>query len=90
MMLLAAAPDGDVTPYDRKHLLIYAELIDAADAGVGWYDGAESILGLDPASDPDMVRRCWESHLARARWIVGEGLGAAISAFGSLALRKDS
>lgn len=83
------APEGPATPYDRRQLLIYAELIDAADAGVDWREGAEPILGLDPLSDPEMVRRCWESHLARARWIVGDGLGDAIAAFGSPALRSE-
>lgn len=89
LALLDIAPNGAVTAYDRAHLLIYAELIDAADAGVNWRAGARPILGRDPATDPERVRRCWESHLVRARWIVGEGLGTAIEAFGDLALRRE-
>lgn len=78
------APDGDVVLYDRQHLLIYAELVDADDAGVCWRDGALEILGIDPAVDADFARCAWDSHLARARWIIGDGLHIATEAFGKL------
>lgn len=81
-MLLNEAPSGQVTAYDRQNLPVYAELLDADDAGIGWAEGVHSILGLDVAIDEATARHCWESHLARARWIVGEGLGAALQAFG--------
>jgi hypothetical protein len=79
-----APSDTPVTDYDRRNLLTYAELLDAADAGVDWKDGSLDILGIDPVADADRARCCWDSHLARARWIIGEGLGAAIEAFGTL------
>lgn len=76
------APSGEgVLNYDRRHLLTYAELLDAADAGIDWEAGALAILGFDPATDSDGARACWDSHLARARWITGKGLAAAISEF---------
>ena len=79
------APSGDtVLDYDRRNLLTYAELLDAADAGIGWREGSLDILGIDPVADADRARCCWDSHLARARWIIGDGLGAAIEAFGTL------
>ena len=78
------APAGDVVLYDRQHLLIYAELVDAADAGICWRDGALDILGIDPAGNPDLAHSVWVSHLARARWIIGDGLHAATEAFGNL------
>jgi hypothetical protein len=81
---LVAPSDEAVGDYDRRHLLIYAELLDAADAGLEWRAGSLEILGVDPIHDPDLARRCWESHLARARWIIGDGLGTAIEAFGTL------
>jgi len=85
LALDATAPSGDtVLDYDRRNLLTYAELLDAADAGVDWRDGSLDILGIDPVADADRARCCWDSHLARARWIIGEGLGAAIEAFGTL------
>jgi hypothetical protein len=78
------APHGDVVLYDRRHLLIYAELLDADDAGLSWHDGAFGILGIDPIEHPDLAHSAWVSHLARARWIVGDGLQAATEAFGNL------
>ncbi|WP_296614644.1 hypothetical protein [Sphingomonas sp.] len=84
-MLDRLAPASDsVLDYDRRNLLTYAELLDAADAGVDWLAGALDILGIDPVIDAERARACWDSHLARARWIVGDGLGAAIEAFGTL------
>lgn len=83
------APRGDVVLYDRQHLLIYAELADADDAGVCWRDGALGILGIDPSADPDFAQCAWTSHLARARWIIGDGLHAATKAFGAMPRFKD-
>lgn len=80
------APSGNtVLDYDRHHLALYAALLDDADSGRDWRQSAADILGIDP--DADHAERCWRSHLDRARWIVGDGLGAAISAFG---VRPDS
>jgi hypothetical protein len=73
-----------VLDYDRRHLLTYAELLDAAAAGLGWESGSLAILGVDPTDDPEFARCCWDSHLARARWITGDGLAGAIEAFGTL------
>lgn len=80
------APSGDeILAYDRWHLLTYAELLDAADAGIGWEAGSLAILGIDPATDAERARSCWDSHLARARWITGAGLVRATAAFGAQA-----
>ena len=79
--LLDGAPTGDtVTAYDRERLAQYAALLDAAEAGQDWRDAASIILGLD-VSDAG-AEDYWRSHLERGRWIVGEGLGQAIEAFG--------
>jgi hypothetical protein len=82
LVLRNVAPSGQVTSYDRQNLPVYAELLDADAAGMDWADGARLILRLDAALDGATARNCWESHLARARWIVGEGLGPAFQAFG--------
>ncbi|MDT9598614.1 hypothetical protein [Sphingosinicella rhizophila] len=85
------APKGGlVLDYDRRHLLIYAELLYAEAAGLDWQSGALDILGIDPLVDPDHARSCWDSHLARARWITSEGLDDAIEAFGNLPLHVGS
>jgi hypothetical protein len=81
----SVAPSDDVVvEYDRRHLLTYAELIDAADADIDWLAGSLDILGIDPIAEPERARCCWDSHLARARWIVGDGLVTAVNAFRSL------
>ena len=81
-MLRNVAPNGQVTIYDRQNLPVYAELLDAEASGMDWAEGARLILGLDVAVEGEIARMCWESHLARARWIVGEGLGSTLEAFG--------
>jgi hypothetical protein len=79
------APSGDtVLEYDRRHLLTYAELLDADDAGMSWELGSLEILGMDPVANPERAHRCWDSHLSRARWIIGDGLGVTIEAFSVL------
>jgi hypothetical protein len=79
---LAIAPSEEISDYDRLHLMTYAELLDAERDGVAWEQGASAILGVDPVADPEGARLCWDSHLQRARWIVGEGLASAVEAFG--------
>jgi hypothetical protein len=76
------APTGNaVVDYDRRHLALYAALLEADDAGRDWQDAAASLMKLD-VTECD-AEECWRSHLERARWIVGEGLGSALVAFGS-------
>ena len=75
------APAGqDVVEYDRQHLALYAAMLDADAAGRHWTDAASDLMGLDIKAVG--ARACWTSHLERARWIVGDGLGNAILAFG--------
>ncbi|AUW57521.1 hypothetical protein C1T17_04770 [Sphingobium sp. SCG-1] len=75
------APTGDeVVDYDRRNLALYAALIEAADAGRGWQETVADVMRLDP-TDLD-AEACWRSHLDRARWIVGDGMAAALEAFG--------
>lgn len=73
------APAGEVESYDRCNLALYAALLDADDAGCDWREAAASLMELDIADDD--AEACWRSHLDRARWIVGEGMEAAVSAF---------
>ena len=82
-MIEHIAPDSSsVLDYDRRNLLTYAELLEADAAGISWETGSLAILLIDPSVERDTACRCWESHLARARWITGDGLADAVEAFG--------
>lgn len=75
------APSGSlVGDRDQRNLALYATLLDADNAGLDWKDVAASILKIDITSSD--AEACWRSYLERARWIVGDGLAQAMSAFG--------
>lgn len=78
--MLALAPKGDVSGYDRNQLALYAALLDAEAAGTDWREVAANLMSLDPAHDG--AERCWRSHLERARWITSDGLAEAVAVFG--------
>ncbi len=79
--IVPLAPTVEVaTAYDRSHLALYAALLDADDSGQSWQETAASLMGLDVANAG--AEACWRSHLERARWIIGDGLAAAVAAFG--------
>jgi hypothetical protein len=78
--LAAVAPIGPVTDYDRSHVALYAALLDAEAAGMTWQEVATTLMLLNPGQGAN--KRCWHSHLERARWIVGPGLATAVGTFG--------
>lgn len=82
--LMEVAPRGVPSAYDRRHLALYAALIDAHDAGTDWREVASDLMLIDP--DQDGAELCWRSHLERARWIVGDGLEQSIQTFDADAL----
>jgi hypothetical protein len=74
------APTGDaVVDYDRRHLALYAALLEANEVGGDWQDAASLVMCLD-ITDRE-AEACWRSHLERARWIIGAGLATAVAAF---------
>lgn len=79
-MILALAPQGKVVEYDQSHLALYAALLAADDGGQDWREVAVNLMGID-ARHPS-AKVCWQSHLDRARWIVGDGLASAMEMFG--------
>lgn len=69
--ILAEAPNATaLTEYDLSHFLTYARLIDAERGGTHWCEAARDILLCAVERDPEGSLRCWESHLARAHWVV--------------------
>jgi hypothetical protein len=67
-------PEGDkLTDYDERHLSTYLRLLDAADEGADWREAVRIIFGLDPTDEPQRARIVYDSHLARARWMIRTG-----------------
>ena len=63
----------DITSYDESHLVTYLRLLDAEAEKAEWSDVARIVLHRDPLAEPERTRRCWEDHLARARWMTSKG-----------------
>ena len=68
-----APSDGVLTGYDQRHLITYLRLLDAEADGADWQEVAQRVLHIDPQQEPDRARRAWESHLARAHWLMDHG-----------------
>ncbi len=64
---------NDITEYDNRHDETYLGLLDADEAGASSDDIARTILGIDPAGEPERARKAVDSHLARARWMTKVG-----------------
>ena len=68
------APDEPMlTPYDQQHAVTYVRLLDAEKDNADWREVARIVLHIDPDNDPARARRCYESHLARAKWAARHG-----------------
>jgi hypothetical protein len=68
------APDEPtLTPYDEQHAVTYVRLLDAEKDNAEWQEVARIVLHIDPDKDPARARRCYESHLARAKWAARHG-----------------
>lgn len=59
----------EVTQYDEVHMVHYLRLLDAEAEGADWHEVARIILQREPDTDAAGAKRCWESHLRRARWV---------------------
>lgn len=62
-----------ITPYDERHIITYLRLLDAAARNIGWREVARNVLRRDPTREAGRAKRCWASHLARARWMSEQG-----------------
>ena len=68
-----APADSRVTVYDEEHIITYLRLLDADADGADWQEVARIVLHIDPEREPDRARRAFDSHLARAQWMSGDG-----------------
>jgi hypothetical protein len=69
-----APTDATVTDYDQAHFLTYARVLDAERDGLDWGTGLTTILDRDFGNDLGAGKTCWDSHIARAHWIVKSGI----------------
>ena len=68
------APSGSaLTSYDEEHLVMYLRLLDAHGQGADWREVARVVLHLDPEHECDRVRKVFDSHLSRAKWMTEHG-----------------
>jgi hypothetical protein len=72
-----------ITRYDQEHFVAYARILDAERANASWREAARVILRCDPDKEPARAWACWETHLARAKWIATKGLQQAIARSGA-------
>ena len=68
-----APSDSVLTVYDEEHVITYLRLLDAHAEGADWREAARVVLHLDPEHESDRVRRAFESHLSRAKWMTEHG-----------------
>ena len=68
-----APDDSTLTPYDQQHAVTYARLLDAEKDNADWREVARIVLHIDPDADLARARRCYESHLTRAKWAARHG-----------------
>ena len=68
-----APTDATLTGYDQEHLVTYLRLLDAEADGARWDEVAERVLHIDPRAEPARAQRAWETHLARAHWLMESG-----------------
>nr|WP_289781900.1 DUF2285 domain-containing protein [Caulobacter segnis] len=62
-----------LTDYDIGHMTTYLRLLDAEQDNADWREATRLVLGRDPGEDEAGARRCWESHMQRARWMTEMG-----------------
>ncbi len=67
-------PTGtSVTDYDRRHLMLYARLLDAEADGAPLGEIVRILFGIDASNDPERARRLHDGHLRRAHWMTENG-----------------
>ena len=69
----APPPSATVSDYDKRHLVSYLRLLDAAEEGADWREAVSIIFGLDPAREPQRAKHVHDTHLARAQWMTKSG-----------------
>jgi hypothetical protein len=65
--------EAAVTDYDRRHLKLYARLLDAKVAGANWEEVFRILFAPGDEVAPERAKRIHDSHLERAEWMSRTG-----------------
>lgn len=77
---LDAPPDEPaVTDYDRRHLKLYARLLDARTAGATWEEAFRVLFHAEGSVTPARAREIHDAHLRRAEWMAETGFSELLS-----------
>ena len=68
-----APNDPVLTAYDEQHVVTYIRLLQAEGQGADWQEVTRIVLHIDPEREPDRARTAYQSHLARAKWVIEQG-----------------
>ena len=68
-----APTDPALTTYDEQHVITYLRLLDADTESADWREVAKLVLHIDSNREPARAQRAFESHLARAKWMIEHG-----------------
>lgn len=63
----------ELTDYDRRHLKLYARLLDANAAGASWEDAFRILFATAGDTEPNRAQRIHAAHLKRAEWMSTTG-----------------
>ena len=67
-------PQADtITDYDERNFVTYLRLLDAVAESADWQEVAAIIFQIDAHAEPERAKTVYETHLARARWMVRAG-----------------
>lgn len=64
---------ASITDYDRRHLKLYARLLDAQAAGASWEEAFHILFPNTRATEPGKAQRIHAAHLKRAEWMSSTG-----------------
>lgn len=66
--------DDRLTAYDQAQFSLYMSLLTALSELATEEEICHSLFGIDACREPERARKCFMSHVKRARWLTGEGL----------------
>jgi hypothetical protein len=63
----------ELTDYDYELLICYLRLLDTEAEGADWREVAHVVLKADPDREYTRAKRMYDTHLARAHWMMDQG-----------------